>query len=221
MKHLLLLLVLWTAASPVFAQRRIEMTEALPVPPKWDVKLQLTAQAYRVRYSELGFETVGLASVQVGAGYGLSRRLRLQASASYRRYTTPRQLTQTATQSTWADDRRDLFALPVWARYTLTRQPGHRLQFDLVGGPALLRARYRFHDVEDAIGTQPRIVNVINQNVTEVQFTYGLSARYRLAGQLDLVADAGLNQRLFDGPNPWRPGYFTSNLGLMLYLGSD
>ncbi|MFD2718534.1 outer membrane beta-barrel protein [Hymenobacter monticola] len=91
----------------------------------------------------------------------------------------------------------------VLARYTLTRQPGHRLQFDALGGLTLEHRRGTDRGTyTDSLGGRRNASPYDDRAaVNTLLLTAGLGTRYRLSSRFDLTLDLLLNRSL-NAPAP-------------------
>jgi hypothetical protein len=205
-----------------------------PVPaPRYYVGLA----AYSSSYQPLGgsyYRSLRL-PIQLTAGYQLRPRLAVQVGVAYsgesydyfdagRYYTT-----SGAAASPYAyyefqgrnQERNTSVAL--LARYTLTRQPQHRFQADLLGGLTLERERYNAlatRTYRDSTRTNVVTANsddtVRNNNLL---LTVGASARYRFGRHLEAVLDYTLNRRLADTRDRYNALTSATALGLRYRFG--
>ena len=85
-------------------------------------------------------------------------------------------------------------SLALLARYTLTRQPAHRLQADLLGGITLEASRYDFSYV-NSDSSQVPVTNRYEGRGTDwaALLTAGPSVRYRFGRHLEALLDFTLN----------------------------
>ncbi|MDO7853801.1 outer membrane beta-barrel protein [Hymenobacter convexus] len=113
-------------------------------------------------------------------------------------------------------------SVSVLARYTLTRKPGHRLQFDALGGFALEHRRGTDRGTYiDSTGGR-RNENSYDDRASDnaLLITAGLGTRYRLSPRFDLTLDLLLNRSLTSPPENYRAGLTGSGaLGLRYRFG--
>ncbi len=145
--------------------------------------------------------------VQLTAGYQLRPRLALELGVAYSGHTGT--LVNTFSyvdfntgapanaQSTLTIRRRRVSA-SVLARYTLTREPAKRLQFDALGGFTLLHDSYQYRGSQstDLSGSLQTFPVDRRRAFNDLLLTAGLGVRYRLAPRLDLNFDFTANRNL-------------------------
>jgi len=169
--------------------------------------------------------------VQLTVGYQLRPRLALELGVAYNGRTSRyayegnyynaaginyyNKYTNTSTQRTTS-----VLAL---ARYTLTRQPTHRLQFDVLGGlTALHRDSYsRGSETNDLTGTTQTTPFSYRGSDNALLLTLGGSARYRLSSQFELNFDLTTNYGVpIKSPSTQIEGFTGSAaLGLRYHFG--
>lgn len=221
--------LLLAAALPTRAQT----PATTPAAPRYYVGLG----AYSSYYQPLGGLSRGYNSpvrlpVQVMAGYQLCPRLAVQVGVAYsgatatyfgvgRGYSSPGSPgTFFEYQGTSTQRNTSVAAL---ARYTLTRNPAHRLQFDALGGFTLERGTLfsRGTQVDSAGGTR-NVTNFSNRfSRNTLLLTAGLGTRYRLGQHFELTYDFTLNKALTnDRPTGQFQGLTSSSaLGLRYRFG--
>lgn len=169
-----------------------------PVPaPKVYVGLGVSLGTYGAAF-DTAFPTLT-------AGVQLNSRWALQASAGYRQrtyaYAGAGQFLDPNGQAFpgvyHSDDRIQLLALPVLARYALTRRAAHRFQADAVGGFTLVRLRTSGH-FQSFNGSNPVPVYDYRYDVTHTGAfaSFGPGVRYRLGGRLEATGDVVFNYLL-------------------------
>lgn len=212
-----------------FAQTAAPQAAAATPAPRFYVGLG----AYSSNYQSLGGQAYrGVrVPVQLTAGYQWRPRLAVQASVAYSgvsdsyanagRYYPDNgtgkgvyfdyQGTNTARNTSVA----------LLARYTLTRQPAHRLQFDLLGGFTLEHGSYRSRGTTADSARVPFAAPFDNRaSSTSLLLTFGPSVRYRLGSRFELLYDFTLNTRLVsDQPYSIRGLTTASALGLRYRFG--
>lgn len=188
------------AAAPALAQT----TPALTPIPRYYVGLS----AYSSYYNPLNrpATAIGLPlPLQLTAGYQLSPRLAVQASAAYLGFHDHFATNQVAPSSTgYASYSIDQNAtvrqasLAVLARYTLTRNLAHRLQFDALAGLGLERiiTRVQGTQTDNFAGPAQRTDYDYSTSRNTWLLTAGLGARYRLCSRLELTSELLLNREI-------------------------
>ncbi|AWM33469.1 outer membrane beta-barrel protein [Hymenobacter nivis] len=112
--------------------------------------------------------------------------------------------------------RRHTVAVPVLARYTLTRRSAQHFQVDVLAGATVVRSTYR------SSGTATdSLQNVVYNNdfrtaETGIYFTLGPGLRYRLGQQFALTGDLGFNFLLNSRPASHANGPTSATLTLGL-----
>jgi hypothetical protein len=216
--------LLLAAALPARAQTAPET----PVAPRFYVGLA----AYTSNYQNLGSSRQGdtgfRVPVQLTAGYQLRPRLALELGVAYSGRTTRYAYDgyyydaagigfMNSYTSTTTNRNASVSAL---ARYTLTRQPTHRLQVDVLGGFTLVHRDYysRGSQTNDLSGTLETTPFAYHGSDNQLLLTAGLGLRYRLAPRLALNFDLTTNHNL---SNPDRFSGFTGSaaLGLRYQFG--
>lgn len=139
------------------------------------------------------------------AGVQLSPRWALQASAGYRQRSYSyagaglfRDPTGQAFSGVYhSDDRIRLLALPVLARYALTRRAAHRFQAAAVGGFTVVRLRTSGH-YQSFNGSNPVPVYDYRYDVTHTGAfaSFGPGVRYQLGARLEATGDLVFNYLL-------------------------
>jgi hypothetical protein len=191
--------------------------------------------AYNSYYQRLGSEPYTEAGfrvpVQLTAGYQVRPRIALQLGVAYSgstysfdqeglAYTGPG--TPPAYFRNQGNSTLRTTSLSLLSRYTLTRKPAHRLQFDGLAGVALEHSSGYYRGTQsDSLGgslnAQP-FSNRSTQNVLVLNF--GLGARYRLSPRLELNFDL-LASSVLPGSSYRVHGLTsTSTLGLRYRFGS-
>lgn len=170
-----------------------------PVPvPKFYVGLG----AYGSSYQKLGGRPNSGATVpvQLTVGYQLLPRLAVQVGLAYSGYSDSyaydgRIYSDPIIPSTYFADNGKYternFSASVLARYTLTRKPAHRMQFDLLGGfglesPHSRSQGTRSDSVQSSLVATPYTYRF---SKNDLLFTLGLSTRYRLSQRFELTYD--------------------------------
>ena len=112
--------------------------------------------------------------------------------------------------------------MSVLARYTLTRNAGHRLQFDALGGLTLAYGRsFNRGTQTDSLGGAPRTLSFASHPTQlDLLLTAGVGMRYRLSPRFELFYDLTLNRALTGPPRPFSLGNAGSQaLGLRFRFG--
>jgi hypothetical protein len=222
--------LLLAAALPALAQTTTET----PAAPRFYIGLG----AYSSYYQRLGNQTLGYSGdfrlpVQLTAGYQLSPRLAVQVGVAYSGATahyTESTLYQNGTTGPnpsyyTLDGNYTLRQATVsaLARYTLTANPAHRLQFDALGGVTLEhRSSYsRGTQTNYAPGTADNTPYATRYAQNSYLLTGGIGARYRLSSRFELTYDFTVNKALSpSSPNAYGGGLTSSQaLGLRYRLG--
>ena len=191
---------LLAAALPLagFAQ-----TEApAPAAPRFFVGLGI----YQLPQSSLMF--TGFAPVVPTFGVQLRPRLAVQASAAFR--STHHAYEYSATYydvsggapgqyydyTRYGSSRNRSLAVPVLARYTLTRRQRHRFQADLLGGFTWMHQAYHSEQrlVDHVRATDT--TSTYDQTYNSLYVTLGPSLRYRVWKGLELTGDLTYNLRV-------------------------
>ena len=219
--------LLLAAALPARAQT---ITDA-PAAPRFYVGLGL----YNSFYQPITKEPTRLGGawqlpVQLVAGYQLRPRLAVQLGVAYSSYSThyafAGRVYSNSPDGYISYDRtttvRDV-TVSALARYTLTRNPAHRLQFDALGGLALERGSSFSRGTQaDSVGGTRNVASFSNRaSGTALLLTAGLGTRYRLGSRFELLYDFTLNRTLNgDAPHPAPLGLTGSQtLGLRYRFG--
>lgn len=166
--------------------------------------------------------------VQLTAGYQLRPRLALELGVAYSGRTTTYayegyyssggtpyyyQRSNTATSRTTS--------VSALARYTLIRQPAHRLQVDALGGFTLLHRNYysRGFEGDDLSGSLQTKPFTVRSASTDLLLTAGRGLRYRLTPRFELNFDLATNYNL-TSPTVHNDGFTGSSaLGLRYRFG--
>lgn len=194
--------------SPLLS--RAQTTDVAPA-PRFYVGLAAYQSPYQGldnwRQSDTGFRV----PVQLTVGYQLRPRLALELGVAYSGRTTRYafdgsyydangtpfnyQYSNTTTQRT--------ASVSALARYTLTRQPAHRLQVEALGGVTVVhRNSYsRGFNTKDPSGPLQNTSFNIRYSDNDLLLTAGLGLRYRLSPRfalnLDLTTNRNVNNDLF------------------------
>ena len=219
-------ILLLSTALPAFAQTA-QMAQTPPA-PRYYVGLGL----YSSYYQQLGGQanrSVRL-PVQLTAGDQLRPRLAVQVGVAYSGTTARYAFTGRAYGSGpagYIDYNSTLtfrvLSASVLARYTLTRNPAHRVQFDALGGFTLeYGSGFNRGTQADSLGGT-RNVNSYSYRTSRnaLLLTAGLGTRIRLSQRFGLFYDLTLNKAL-TGPDPHpAPARLTgsSALGLRYRFG--
>lgn len=138
------------------------------------------------------------------AGYYLTSRLALQigysgGSASYYGVAEGTMLNGDRTQAI-TSTANSFRALPLLARYTLTRKPSKRLQFDLLGGVTFARGEYDGAFSETLNGQTVQATSE-HFDISHTYLTAGVAARYVFSRHWELEATYMMNRNLKRMPN--------------------
>lgn len=151
-------------------------------------------------------------------GWQLLPRLALQVSGQYAQQNDtynyvlglPDAAGQVITLPGFHSFRLHSVAVPILARYTLTRKLTNRFQVDVLGGATLVRrsTQYRsqvYFPAPDGTpppaGTTPETTAIAYEtSKTDVHLSLGPSVRYRVAPRWQVVAEAVANYRLGEDP---------------------
>lgn len=217
------------AAFPALAQTSAEA----PAAPRYYVGLG----AYSSFYNRLGGLSRGYnfpmrLPVQLTAGYQLRPRLAVQVGVAYsgatanfsamrRGYSAPGspgtffEYYGTSTQRNTS--------LSALARYTLTRNQAHRVQFDALGGFTLEHASGFDRGIySDSLGGTRNVSSYgYRASRNTLLLTAGIGTRFRLSRHFELTYDFTLNKALTGpAPHPASVGLTTSSaLGLRYRFG--
>lgn len=206
-----------------------QTTDAAPVAPS---RFYVGLAAYHSNFQNLGsyrFGDTGFrVPVQLMAGYQLRPRLAVELSAAYsgrtNRYAYEgyyydaagngynNKLTSTTTARTTS--------VSALARYTLTRQPAHRLQVDVLGGATLVHRSFysRGSETNDFSGTLQTMPFSQCSAANDLLLTAGLGLRYRLTPRFGLNFDLTTNYNL-NHPATFNTYTGSAALGVRYRLG--
>ncbi|GAA4053682.1 hypothetical protein GCM10022409_45820 [Hymenobacter glaciei] len=195
--------LLLAAALPALAQTTPAET---PPAPRYYVGLG----AYHSNFQNLSSwrqgDTGFRVPVQLVAGYQLRPRLALELGVAYSGRTAnyaydayfynAAGLAYHSQYSSTTTER--ITSVSALARYTLTRQPAHRLQVDALGGFTLVhRNGYsRGAETTDASGTLETTPFTYHRSANDLLLTVGLGLRYRLTPRFELDFDLTTNRNL-------------------------
>lgn len=169
---------------------------------------------------------------QVTAGYQWRPRLAVQAGlaysgTSYDYFNVGRTYPGPGTTSYYYDYQGSSIqrntSVSLLARYTLTRKPEHRVQFDAVGGFTWERASYRDYGTRaDSVQSSLIISNYDERSaVNRLLLTIGPSVRYRFGQHLELYYELLFNTSLASSQYYQLKGITSSSaLGLRYRFGS-
>lgn len=191
---------------------------------------------YSSTYQPLGGDYRGVTvPVQLTLGYQLRPRLALQAAVAYsgskyayfnlgKYYYAP----QTSGPYTYFEyegtDTWRNTSVALLARYTLTRQPAHHLQVDLLGGFTLEHESYANANTRtDSDSTHTTSVTTYSDNKAtrnNLLLTAGAGARYHFGQHLEAVLDITLSTSLLRSQLTWATGLTSATaLGLRYRFG--
>ncbi|MET4076297.1 outer membrane beta-barrel protein [Hymenobacter sp. UYCo722] len=193
------------AAFPALAQTAADA----PTTPRFYVGLG----AYSSYYNQLGGLSRGYNSpvrlpVQLVAGYQLRPRLAVQVGVAYSGATA--NLSAVGLAYNPANPNRGTFfeyygtstqrntSLSALGRYTLTRNPAHRVQFDALGGFTLEHASgFDRGTYSDSLGGTRNVTNYsYRASRNTLLLTAGIGTRFRLSRHVELTYDFTLNKAL-------------------------
>ncbi len=175
--------------------------------------------------------------VQLTLGYQLRPRLAVQASVAYSRnsyeyaevgkyYTGAGSAASPYTYFEYSGKSfMSMTSIGLLGRYTLTRQPTHHLQVDLLGGFTLVTRRatdkYTRTDSDSTRATNVTTNSDTHFHQSTLLLTVGGSARYRFGQHLEGVVDITANSIVLpDRRGAWSPGITGSAaLGLRYRFG--
>jgi hypothetical protein len=190
--------------------------------------------AYSSDFQTLGGTAYGGTTipVQLTVGYQVQPRLAVQLGVSYSgnsyRYTddgpyrnyyptgNPAYFFTYSGNSSWRSA-----SVGLLARYTLTRQPTHRVQFDVLGGFTF--DYERTHLAYSRLDSDSLLTIITTQGYdehfsrTDFLLTGGLSTRYRFSQRLEAVLDVTLSRSFLRGQYSGYPG--ATALGLRYRFG--
>lgn len=187
-----------TALSTALA---VAATPADSLRHRWSLGLQAARHAYVMRYDQRsrGVETFG--PLLLSVGYQLRPRWRAEIGASYWRSQHNSSVTFISTDGRLIeysyDSKQWDAAVPVRARYTLTRQPARRLQVEAVGGVVVAVSRDNMHEAQLEQG-QPRTKYRGVIKGLGLAATLGAGARLGLGAsrRAEVTADVLLNKNI-------------------------
>jgi hypothetical protein len=217
-------------AAPLrsFAQTLADAAPAVP-PHRFYVGLG----AYHSNFQNLGSwrqgDTGFRVPVQLTAGYQLRPRLALELGVAYSGRTSVYaydsyyyntsgiapanyQYSRTTTER--------VASVSALARYTLTRKPAHRLQFDALGGFTLVHGNVysRGFEANDFAGSFQAVPFDNHSTHNELLLTAGLGLRYRLTPRFEVNFDLTTNRNL-NHPHTYQGFTGSAALGLRYRFG--
>ena len=226
--------LLLSTTLPALAQTTPAETPALPgtAAPRFFVGLGAYSSYYQPLESRSTNVTGLPVPVQLTAGYQLRPRLALQAGLAYQSssyaYAQSYYLYGTSNSPEYrsyaGSSRSRGLSASVLARYTLTRNAAHRVQFDALGGFTLQHyfGRDQGTRVDSLGGTRNSSPYTNRYSETSLLLTAGLGTRYRLSRHFDLTLDLLLNRAVLGDTYtpPMRLGLTGSSaLGLRYRFG--
>jgi len=193
--------------------------------------------AYSSAYQALGGNYFSGTKIpfQLTAGYQLRPRLAVQVGVaysgqSYSYFDAGRYYTASgASASPYAyyefngKNQQRNTSVALLARYTLTRQPQHHFQVDLLGGFTWESERY--NSLATRTYSDSTRANIVTTNSDDtfrsnnILLTAGASARYRFGRHLEAVLDFTLNQRLTNTRDRYNSLTGATALGLRYRFG--
>ena len=218
--------------AAAFTARAQTSAEAPALPGTTAPRFYVGLGAYSSYYQPLGDQYNGSVRVpvQLVAGYQLRPRLAVQVGLAYSGITTRYAFAGRMYGSGpvgyidySATNTQRSASASVLARYTLTRNPAHRVQFDALGGFALEYGRNFLRGTQaDSLSGTRNVTDFSNRaSRTTLLLTAGLGTRVRLSPRFELFYDFTLNKAL-TGPAPYpAPVGLTgsSTLGLRYRFG--
>ncbi|MGY3087796.1 hypothetical protein ACVWYF_000822 [Hymenobacter sp. UYAg731] len=221
--------LLLAAALPTHAQTTPEPSAA----PRFYIGLGAYSSYYQLLGGQSGYDTPVRLPVQLVAGYRLRPRLAVQVGVAYSGNTAhfanvglaynPTSPTRGTYFHEYATSTLRNASVAVLARYTLTRNPAHRVQFDALGGFTLEHSSgFERGTRADSLGGA-LIVNPYSSRAARntLLLTAGLGTRVRLSQHFELTYDFTLNKALTsDSPTGHFQGLTSSSaLGLRYRFG--
>ncbi|RYU79124.1 outer membrane beta-barrel protein [Hymenobacter persicinus] len=182
-------------AIALFASQPL-LAQTAPTPAsRFYVGLQAGFHRYLIDYPGR-YNEITVLPAHLVAGYQAMPRLALQLGASYRheQHTygstaspLPGEPGRRMEEDHWTTD------VPLSVRYSLTRQPEKRLQFDLTGGITLVYSRWLS---QTTTGKDGVIIGSerIDSKVMDPYLTVGAGLRYGFSPRLALTFDAQVNK---------------------------
>jgi hypothetical protein len=212
------------AIAPLLAQAQTTETVAAP-------RFYVGLAAYSSYYQRAGHQNFGgiQLPVQLTAGYQWRPRLAVQVGVAYSRFSNPYSYlgyyypTPAGTEQRYYQRNgratTNNTSVAVLGRYTLTRQPAHRVQFDLLGGFTLEHGSYRDRGTTTDSTQAGSYDKQYSSN--SLLFTFGPSVRFRLHKSLELFSDYTFNVRLA-ATEAYQPERVTTagSLGLRYRFGA-
>ncbi|GAB3863978.1 hypothetical protein GCM10028824_00910 [Hymenobacter segetis] len=222
--------LLLASALPTLAQTATET----PAAPRFYIGLGAYSSYYQLLGGQsLAFNSPVRVPVQLTAGYQLRPRLAVQLGVAYSgstahfasvgRYYDPANPTRGTYFDYNATSTLRNASVSVLARYTLTRNPAHRVQFDALGGFTLEHGSgYERGTRADSLGGA-LVVSPYGYRTSRntLLLTAGIGTRYRLGRHFELTYDFTLNKALTnDSPTGQFQGLTRSSaLGLRYRFG--
>ncbi|MCA8832166.1 outer membrane beta-barrel protein [Hymenobacter pini] len=196
--------------GPVFAQQPSATNP-------WSIGLRAAVQRYAVTYSFTGQNELTILPVEVVAGYQLTPRLGLQTGLAYRKSSGQDQLLSNpdGTVETNSPGFKS-FSVPLLARYSLSRQPGNRLQLQVIGGATVLHSSRTVTQRLVSTGqTYSR-----PDKLTQTQLSVGAGLTKRLSPHWSGAAEMLLNRptRGHINQSSWL-AYYSVGLGFNYHFG--
>jgi hypothetical protein len=174
-----------------------------------------------------------LVPVQLTAGYQLRPRLAVQASVAYSAFTRNYDMEYYSIPNPPEPQRYYQYqgtsairstAVSLLARYTLTRKPAHRVQFDALGGFTLehYNGYSRGTTTQGEVGSLETTTFNNRYSRNTPLLSAGASIRYRLTQRFDLNLDYTLNHSLRPNSRHYWPTGFSgaAALGVRYRFGS-
>ncbi|GAB3638216.1 hypothetical protein GCM10027422_38060 [Hymenobacter arcticus] len=166
----------------------------------------------------LGYQVLPRLAVQLGVAYS-GNSYRYTNDGPYPMYTTagrPATFYTYSGNTSWRSA-----SVSLLARYTLTRKPEHRVQFDVLGGLTLDHDRTHYDNSRTDTDSLQNVIGTVGYNErysrTNFLLTGGLSTRYRFSQRLEAVLDVTLSRSFLQGQYAGFPG--STALGLRYRFG--
>lgn len=123
-------------------------------------------------------------------GYGYNHRLYVEDPAYTGTTLSGQQMSGYFRDETWS------WAVPLLARYTLTKKDQARMQFEALGGISVAAAHFSGYSDQRIDGEVIGFTAYGSRSTTQLYATAGLSGKLRVTKHWHAVADATLNRNL-------------------------
>ena len=221
--------MLLIAALPARAQTAAET----PPAPRFYIGLGAYSSYYQLLGGQSGYDTPVRLPVQLTAGYQLRPRLAVQVGVAYSGATAnfsgvglaynPANPTKGTFFEYYGASTQRNTSLAALARYTLTRNPAHRVQFDALGGFTLEHGSgFDRGTYSDSLGGTRNVTSyAYRASRNTLLLTAGIGTRFRLSRHFELTYDLTLSKALTnDSPTGQFQGLTSSSaLGLRYRFG--